>query len=50
MAELVKGKYKDYLYIELMPEERKNAAMQLCKQNMIREAFIRNGRCFLFAI
>lgn len=45
MVELVKGKYKDYLYIELMPEERKNAvfyekhgfqimqdgvAMQLC--------------------
>ena len=45
MVELVKEKYKDYLYIELMPEERKNAvfyekhgfqimqdgvAMQLC--------------------
>ncbi len=26
MVELVKEKYKDYLYIELMPEERKNAA------------------------
>ncbi len=26
MMELVKEKYKDYLYIELMPEERKNAA------------------------
>ena len=26
MIELVKEKYKDYLYIELMPEERKNAA------------------------
>jgi len=45
MVELVKEKYKNYLYIELMPEERKNAvfyekhgfqimqdgvAMQLC--------------------
>lgn len=45
MAELVKEKYKDYLYIEVMPEERRNAdfyekhgfqimqdgvAMQLC--------------------
>ncbi len=45
MVELVKEKYKDYLYIEVMPEERKNAtfyekhgfqvmqdgvAMQLC--------------------
>lgn len=45
MVEMVKEKYKDYLYIELMPEERKNAvfyekhgfqimedgvAMQLC--------------------
>lgn len=26
MVEMVKEKYKDYLYIELMPEERKNAA------------------------
>ncbi len=26
MVELVKEKYKDYLYIELMPEERRNAA------------------------
>ncbi len=26
MVELVKEKYKDYLYIEVMPEERKNAA------------------------
>ena len=26
MIELMKEKYKDYLYIELMPEERKNAA------------------------
>lgn len=26
MIEMVKEKYKDYLYIELMPEERKNAA------------------------
>ena len=26
MVELIKEKYKDYLYIELMPEERKNAA------------------------
>ena len=26
MIELVKEKYKDYLYIELMPEEQKNAA------------------------
>lgn len=26
MVELVKEKYRDYLYIELMPEERKNAA------------------------
>ncbi len=26
MVELVKEKYKDYLYIEIMPEERKNAA------------------------
>lgn len=26
MVEMVKVKYKDYLYIELMPEERKNAA------------------------
>lgn len=25
-VEMVKEKYKDYLYIELMPEERKNAA------------------------
>lgn len=45
MIELIKEKYRDYLYIELMPEERKNAtfyekhgfkimedgvAMQLC--------------------
>ncbi len=26
MIELVKEKYKDYLYIEVMPEERKNAS------------------------
>ncbi len=26
LVELVKKKYKDYLYIELMPEERKNAS------------------------
>lgn len=26
MVEMVNEKYKDYLYIELMPEERKNAA------------------------
>lgn len=26
MIEMVKEKYKDYLYIEIMPEERKNAA------------------------
>lgn len=26
MIEMVKEKYKDYLYIEVMPEERKNAA------------------------
>ena len=26
MVEMVKKKYKDYLYIELMPEERKNAS------------------------
>lgn len=26
MIESIKTKYKDYLYIELMPEERKNAA------------------------
>ncbi len=26
MVELVKEKYKDYLYIEVMPEERKNTA------------------------
>jgi ribosomal protein S18 acetylase RimI-like enzyme len=26
MVELVKEKYKDYLYIELMPEDRRNAA------------------------
>lgn len=26
MIEMVKGKYKDYLYIEIMPEESKNAA------------------------
>ncbi|MCD7777408.1 MAG: GNAT family N-acetyltransferase [Clostridiales bacterium] len=26
MVELVKEKYKDYLYIEIMPEESKNAA------------------------
>ena len=26
MVEMVKEKYKDYLYIEIMPEERKNAA------------------------
>ncbi len=26
MVELVKEKYKDYLYIEVMPEERKNEA------------------------
>lgn len=26
MIEMMKEKYKDYLYIELMPEERKNAA------------------------
>lgn len=26
MVEMVKEKYKDYLYIELMPEERENAA------------------------
>ncbi len=26
MVELVKEKYKDYLYIEVMPEERKNAS------------------------
>ncbi len=26
MVELIKEKYKDYLYIELMPEEAKNAA------------------------
>ena len=26
MIELMKEKYKDYLYIELMPEEKKNAA------------------------
>ena len=26
MMRIVKEKYKDYLYIELMPEERKNAA------------------------
>ncbi len=26
MVEMVKEKYKDYLYIEFMPEERKNAA------------------------
>ena len=26
MIKLIKEKYKDYLYIELMPEERKNAA------------------------
>lgn len=46
MIQMVKEKYKDYLYIEIMPEERKNAsfyekhrfqimqdgvAMQLCK-------------------
>ena len=45
MVEKIKDKYKDYLYIEIMPEERKNAtfyqkhgfqimadgvAMQLC--------------------
>ncbi len=48
MIELVKEKYKDYLYIEIMPEEKKNAAfyqkhgfhvmedgvaMQLCNYN-----------------
>ena len=48
MIEMIKEKYKDYLYIELMPEERKNAkfyerfgfkimedgvAMQLCNFN-----------------
>ena len=47
MIENIKTKYKDYLYIELMPEERKNAtfyekhgfkimpdgvAMQICFQ------------------
>ena len=26
MIELIKEKYRDYLYIEVMPEERKNAA------------------------
>lgn len=26
MVEMIKEKYKDYLYIEIMPEERKNAA------------------------
>jgi len=26
LVEMVKEKYKDYLYIEVMPEERKNAA------------------------
>ncbi len=26
MIEMIKKKYKDYLYIEIMPEERKNAA------------------------
>ena len=26
MIEMIKEKYRDYLYIELMPEERKNAA------------------------
>lgn len=26
MVEIVKEKYKDYLYIEIMPEESKNAA------------------------
>ena len=26
MIEMIKEKYKDYLYIEIMPEERKNAA------------------------
>lgn len=26
MVEYIKDKYKDYLYIELMPEERRNAA------------------------
>lgn len=48
MIEMVKDKYKDYLYIEIMPEESKNAAfykrfgfkvmedgvaMQLCNYN-----------------
>lgn len=27
MIEMVKEKYKNYLYIEIMPEERKNAAL-----------------------
>ena len=26
LVEMVKGKYKSYMYIELMPEERKNAS------------------------
>ena len=26
MIEMVKEKYKNYLYIEIMPEERKNAS------------------------
>lgn len=48
MLEIVKSKYKDYLYIEIMPEESKNAvfyqkygfqlmehgvAMQICNSN-----------------
>ena len=37
MVEMVKKKYKDYLYIELMPEERKNASFYE------KHGFIKNG-------
>lgn len=38
MIELIKEKYHDYLYIEVMPEERKNAAFyQKCRFTLMED-------------